>query len=208
MTRQVILASGSPRRIELLTRMGVPFTAVTSNFDEYLDHGRPTAEVAMELGLGKARAVAEQHPAALVIGGDTIVTLDGKQLAKPADIKEARRTLRAHAGKTVQVVSSAVLVCKELGLEIAEADEAFVTFKPYNEAENEKYLATGDWADKAGGWGTQSGAAPLISHLEGRYDTIMGMPTHIVARLLREQGIAARESTLEPPAELKRKPKK
>jgi septum formation protein len=203
MARQVILASGSPRRVALLKQMGVHFTATPSDFDEHLDDTRPTAEVAIELGLGKANAVAAKYPEALVIGGDTIVMLDGKQLGKPENTAEARATLKAHDNKLVTVTSSAVLVCKELGLELAETDESSVQFKPYNEAVNETYLASGDWADKAGGWGTQSGAGPLISHLSGRYDTILGMPTNLVAKMLKAQGIEARELALEPPLPLK-----
>ncbi|HSW98637.1 MAG TPA: nucleoside triphosphate pyrophosphatase [Candidatus Saccharimonadales bacterium] len=199
MTRQVILASGSPRRKDLLAQMGVTFTAVTSDFDEQLDHARPATEVAKELGLGKARTVAEKYPEALVIGGDTIVTLDGKQLGKATGLADARALLKAHAGKTVVVTSSVVLVCKALGLEIAEADEATVQFKPYNEAANETYLASGDWADKAGAWGIQSGAAPLIRHMHGRYDTVLGMPTHMLAELLQAQGIAAHPLEPTPP---------
>lgn len=205
MSRAVILASGSARRKDLLTQMGVTFQAVTSDFDEYLDHDRPATEVAKELGLSKARAVAEKYPDALVIGGDTIVTLDGKQLGKAGDLAEARAMLRAHAGKTVTVTSSAVLVCKELGLEIAEADETIVQFKPYNEAATEKYLASGDWADKAGAWGIQSGAAPLIAGVAGRYDTILGLPTHLVAKLLQEQGIEASALHLDMPPGLRQK---
>jgi septum formation protein len=203
MKRQVILASGSPRRAALLKQMGVQFTVVPSDFDEQLDHARPTAEVAMELALGKANAVAEKYPAALVIGGDTIVTLDGRQLGKPKDIAEARATLRAHDNKLVTVTSSVVLVCRELGLELAEVDEGGVQFKAYDEAENEKYLATGDWADKAGGWGIQSGAGPLISFISGRYDTVLGMPTNLAAKLLKAQGIEARELAFESPLSVK-----
>jgi septum formation protein len=203
MKRQVILASGSPRRAALLKQMGVHFTAIPSDFDEQLDHTRPTADVAMELALGKANAVAKKYPAALVIGGDTIVTLGGKQLGKPKDIAEARATLKAHDNRLVAVTSSVVLVCRELGLELAEVDEGDVQFKPYNEAENEKYLATGDWADKAGGWGIQSGAGPLISSISGRYDTVLGMPTNLVAKMLKAQGIEAQELALEPPLPIK-----
>jgi len=199
MPRQIILASGSPRRKELLEKMGVTFTAIPSDFDEYLDFNRPAAEVAIELGLGKARTVAEKHPEALVIGGDTIVTINGKQLAKPHDIEEARATLKDHADGQALVSSSVVLICKELNLELTGCDEVNVQFKPYDEAVNELYLASGDWADKAGGWGIQSGAAPLVAWMKGRYDTTLGMPTHILAKWLQEQGIDAHSVELTPP---------
>ncbi|HSX34677.1 MAG TPA: Maf family protein, partial [Candidatus Saccharimonadales bacterium] len=180
MQRHIILASGSPRRKELLAQMGVEFTVVPSDFDEYLDHDRPAAEVAKELGLGKARAVAEKYPDALVIGGDTIVTLGGVQLAKTEDIAQARQWLKDHADQDVLVTSSVVLMCKATGLARAEADETIVHFKPYNESVNEAYLQTNDWTDKAGAWSIQSGAAPLIAYIKGNYDTIVGLPSHLL----------------------------
>lgn len=192
MQRQIILASGSPRRKELLTRMGVQFTAMPSDFDEYLDHSRPAAEVAKELGLGKARAVAQEYPDALVIGGDTIVTLNGVQLGKAESVSQARQWLKNHAGQDVLVTTSVVLVCKALGLEQAEASEAVVHFKPYDETANEAYLATDNWRDKAGAWGIQSGAAPLIEYVKGDIDTIIGLPSQLLARLLAGQGVQAK----------------
>jgi septum formation protein len=203
MGRQVILASGSPRRIELLQQMGVKFTAIPSDFDEYLDHDRPAADVAVELGLGKARTVAEKYPEAIIIGGDTIVTVNGKQLGKPSGIKEARSTLREHAGKQAVVTSSVVLVCKNLGLEITRVDETMVHFKPYNKTANEKYLASGDWSDKAGGWGIQSGAAPLVEYIQGDYDTVLGMPTKLLTDMLQSQGVRAQAVSLIPPVRQK-----
>jgi septum formation protein len=199
MNRQIILASGSPRRKDLLTQMGVQFIVVPNNYGEVLSPDRPTMDVAKELGLGKARAVAEQYPEALVIGGDTIVTMGGRQLGKPKDIHEARQWLQEHAGQNVSVVSSVALACKAQGLEIAQVDESVVHFKPYNEAAHEAYLASGDWIDKAGGWGIQSGAAPLVEYIEGRYDTILGLPTHLLTGLLLAQGIQTHWLDLSPP---------
>lgn len=199
--RQIILASSSPRRKDLLQQMGVEFRIVPSNFDEYLDHNRPAADVAKELGLGKARVVAEKYPDALVIGGDTIVTVGDKQLGKPKDEAEARATLRAHAGQQALVTSSVVLVCKALGLETANVDKATVRFKPYNKTAHETYLASGDWRDKAGGWGIQSGAAPMIASVHGDYDTILGMPTKLLADMLQARGVQAYRVT--PPSDLK-----
>lgn len=199
MTRQVILASRSPRRKEILTQMGVQFTAVTSDFDEYLDHGRTPAEVAKELGLGKARVVAEKYPEALVIGSDTIVTINGVQLGKAENIEEARQWLKDQSGHDVLVTTSVVLVCKALGLQEVRADECTVHFKPYNQAAHEAYLQTHNWADKAGAWGIQSGAAPLIEYIQGDYDTILGLSSRVLAELLKAQGVQARVLHLESP---------
>jgi len=191
MTRQIILASGSPRRKDLLQQMGVAFIVIPSDFDEQLDHSRSPAEVAKELGLGKALAVAANHPEAIVVGGDTIVTVDRRQLGKPVDESDARATLQAQAGKQVIITSSIAVVCKELGVEIVTADEALAQLKPYNKAIHEAYLAGGDWADKAGSWGIQSGGAPLVDYIQGEYDTILGLPTKLLATLLQAQSVSA-----------------
>ena len=199
MQRQVILASQSPRRRELLTKMGVTFTAVPSDFEEYLDHARLPAEVAKELGLGKARAVAQKYPDALVIGSDTIVTINGIQLGKAVNIEEARQWLKDQASHDVLVTTSIVLVCQALGLEESTADECIVHFKPYDEAVHEAYLQTHNWVDKAGAWGIQGGAAPLIAYVQGDYDTILGLSSRLLAKLLQKQGIEAKVLQLEPP---------
>jgi septum formation protein len=197
--KQIILASGSPRRKELLEQMGLHFETVPSDFEEVLNPDKPTSDVAVELGLGKARKVAEQYPDALVIGGDTIVTMGGQQLGKPKDVNEAREWLKAHADQDVLVTSSVVLVCKNANVELAQVDESLVHFNPLNEAAIEQYLATGDWMDKAGGWGIQSGAAPLVEFVQGRYDTVLGLPTHLLAGQLYSQGVKVKPLDLVPP---------
>jgi septum formation protein len=94
--RQIILASTSPRRKELLEEMGLDFTVVPSDFEEYLDDSRPVEDIAMELGAGKARAVAEKYPEAIVIGSDTIVTIGEVQLGKAADPQRRAPHVAAH----------------------------------------------------------------------------------------------------------------
>lgn len=199
MRRKIILASGSPRRKELLAKMGVTFQVVPSDFYEELDDNRSVSDVAKELGLGKAKAVAERYPEAYVIGSDTIVSIGNRQLGKPADKAEARRMLRAHDGKMAIVTTSVALVCKELGLEMVQCDQSKVYFKPFNKASVETYLKSGDWQDKAGAWGIQSGAAPLTDHIEGNYDTIIGLPTELLAQLLAVVGIKAKPVALAAP---------
>ncbi len=184
----IILASQSPRRRDLLVSMGLQFEVVPSNFEEQLDSTRDPIEVAKELGLGKAQEVAERFPEALVIASDTIVTLDGEQFGKPADEAEARAILTKLAGRAHLVTSSLTLVCKAQNIAIVDADNTKVVFKPFDAAAVDAYIATGDWKDKAA-YGF-SVAAPLIDHIEGAYDTILGLPTALLARHLRELGVA------------------
>lgn len=199
MGRVVILASGSPRRRELLEAMGVKFRVIPSDFDEYIDHSVSAKELSIALGLGKARAVAEKYPDAFVIGSDTIVTLKEKHLGKAKDEAEARAVLHDHHNETALVTTSIVVVCKSLSVEEVAADEAKVFFKPKDEAAIERYLATGDWKDKAASWGIQSGAAPLMRGIAGEYDTILGLPTKILAKMLLKHGIEAHPAKLSLP---------
>ena len=178
--RTIILASGSPRRKELLTMMGLTFAVVPSDFDEWLDDAQTPHDVAIQLGLGKVREVAAAHPDAIVVGGDTIVTIEGRQLGKAASIEEAREMLRSLAGKVHTVTSSVVVVCRAENYEFAGADETLVYFKPYDEKAVETYLATNDWLDKAAAYGIQSGAGSLVDHTEGDIETIIGLPTRLL----------------------------
>lgn len=195
---RIILASQSPRRKELLTAMGVAFEAIPSNFDEQLDDSRSPEMVAIELGLGKALDVARQYPDALVIGSDTIVTVDGHQLGKAADQAEARSMLYSLAGRHSTVTTSLALVCLDKTIQDTAAETANVYFKPFDEQAVLRYLDTGDYQDKAGAYGIQSGAHTLIDHIEGNYDTIVGLPTHALTEMLAVHGIAAQAVELEP----------
>lgn len=193
---ELILASLSPRRHELLAAMGVgSFKTIPSGYEEKLDESRAAQEVAKELALGKARWVAQRHPGALVIGSDTIVGFgDGRQLEKPKDIQEAREMLLALSGARNFVTTGIALVGLDQGIETVAEATTYVYFKPNTaevEAAREVYLRSGDWQDKAGGYGIQSGAAPLIEKIQGDYDTVVGLPTRVLAHMLGGLGIVA-----------------
>lgn len=197
--REIILASQSPRRKELLAGMGISFETIPSDFDEKLDDSRTAEEVASELALGKANAVAEQHPEAVVIGSDTIVTVNGKQLEKPHDAAEAYDMLRLLAGNVNEVSTGVAVVCKAGGVELVGADTTKVYFRPYDADAVARYVETGDPLDKAGAYGIQSGAAPLVDHIEGYYDTVIGLPTVLLSTLLAQVGVVAAPVELESP---------
>lgn len=181
--RKIILASQSPRRKQLLQKMGVSFTVVPSDFDEYLDDSRSPEEVSIELGLGKARVVAEKRPNAIVIGSDTIVTIHGHQLAKAESDEGAREMWQLLAGTSNTVTTSVVMVCLDAGVELAASESAVVHMKPYNAEAIEAYLQTGDYKDKAGAYSLQ-GASHLIDRFEGDHEAILGFPTKLVADML------------------------
>lgn len=185
--RQIILASGSPRRKELLASLGLPFTVIPSDFEEYLDDTKSPAAMAVELGLGKARAVAERYPDAIVIGSDTIVTVNGHHLGKAADVDEARHMWRLVTAGDNLITSSLAVVCIAESHESAQYDQAHVLFKPYDAEAVEVYLATGDYIDKAGAWSVQN-ARHLMQRVDGDMETIMGLPVRLLDDELRQLG--------------------
>jgi len=198
----VILASQSPRRRELLHDMGVKFDVIPSNFQEALDESRDAALVAKELALGKALDVARQHPEAIVIGSDTIVAINGRQMEKPIDIEDAREMLIALSKGESTVSTGVAVVCLARGIQLTDVMTSRVFFKPDSPAvtaAREVYLASDDWHDKAGGYGIQSGAAPLIAGIDGAYDAIIGLPTELLARMLRTFDITASATNLQSP---------
>lgn len=186
--RQIVLASASPRRKGLLEQMGLEFTVVPSDFEEYLDSSRPVQDIAAELGLGKARAVAEQYSDAIVIGGDTIVTTSqGEQLGKPEGVEDARRMWRLNSAGPSKVTTSVAVICKAENYEKALVDSGFVYFKPYDAAKVEAYLATGDYKDKAGAYAIFN-TRDMIEHIDGDEETIIGLSTTLLRDLLRPFG--------------------
>lgn len=202
----IILASQSPRRAELLTAMGVEFRVISSQFIEELDDTRSPEKVAKELALGKALAVAEKYPDSIVIGSDTIVTIEGRQLEKPHDEDEALDMIKSLAGKSHEVCTGLAVVCVSKGIQLVGADVTEVYFKPFDEERARSYVSTGDPLDKAGGYGIQSGAAPLIDHIEGEYDTVIGLPVKLLSNFLFQIGIEAKTPQLQAPVPCYNKP--
>ena len=192
----IILASGSPRRRELLGLLGLPFTVQTSEFDE---HGIPTAgltppEWVQRLAEGKARAVAGSVGRdALVLGADTTVVLDGEYLNKPADPADARRMLRRLSGRTHEVHTGLCLVEVTGGRITRTATDAartLVTFDPLSEDTLTAYVATGEPLDKAGAYGIQGKALSFIPGIQGDYFNVVGLPLNRLVALLGDFGVS------------------
>lgn len=191
---RIILASQSPRRKSLLGRMNVgPFETIPSGFEEILDDTRDVNDIAKELALGKALEVALRFPEAIVVASDTIVVIGTRQLGKACDIDEAREMLIDLSKGPSSVVTGVAVVQGET--QLVDVDVTKVYFKPNSpevQAAREAYLESGDWEDKAGAYGIQDPAAILLfDHIEGNYDTIVGLPTKLLAGMLNEFGIHA-----------------
>lgn len=181
----IILASQSPRRRELLAHIVDTFEVMPSDYDEKFDNSRPAEDVAIELALGKANDVAAKHPNAIVIGADTFVVIDDRQVGKPKDADEAFDMLKDLAGKTHKVVTGIALVQKNRDVELTAIDIATVTFTPFDEQKARAYIAARKPYDLAGAYALQETDSQfLIDHFTGDKETIVGLPTKIVIQML------------------------
>ena len=193
---RLILASASPRRRELLERLGVPFEVRPSGIEEPLPPGVPAPTLAASLARAKAADVAAGlHAAgetsALVLGADTLVVLDGRPLGKPASRNDARAMLRALRGRSHEVVTAVVLRDVDpAGRELAEAVVSQVLMRAYTDAEIDAYVATGEPDDKAGAYAVQGAGGSLVSRVDGCYTNVVGLPLRTTVRLLEAFGLA------------------
>jgi septum formation protein len=180
---RLVLASASPRRRELLAALGVPFTVRTADVPEELPAHVPAPTLAEELALAKARAVAQDEPAAVVLGADTIVVLDDRPLGKPEDADEARRMLRALRGRAHEVVTGVAVVAPG-GVGRTAHARTLVHMRCYTDAEIEAYIASGDPFDKAGAYAIQHPEFRPVARIEGCYCNVVGLPLWTARRLL------------------------
>lgn len=183
MQHELILASGSPRRRELLTLMGIPFTVCAVDVDENL-HGRPD-EVVKELALRKARAAYQKNPGYTVLAADTLVHKDGKTLGKPKDEADALQMLLMLSGGVNTVYTGVCVIDGETGREIVRCDESKVRFVDIDETSALRYIASGEPMDKAGAYGVQGMGGMFVSSVEGSPSNVIGLPMHVVRDMLR-----------------------
>ena len=185
----IILASQSPRRRELLERMGLTgFRVISPDVDENLGEELPPAELVSRLSRRKAGAVAAQAgPDTLVIAADTVVALEGAVLGKPADQREAFAMLSALSGNRHYVYSGLTVI---QGDRVATQHECTtVTFRELEPEEISHYIATGEPMDKAGAYGIQGLGAMLVSGIEGDYFNVVGLPIFRLSRILAGFGL-------------------
>ena len=184
----LILASRSPRRVELLREAGFDFEAVPADIDEeqYPPDLEPE-EVAEFLARGKATVIAEQQPAAVVLGADTVVSLGDALLGKPEDADHARWMLGQLAGSTHTVVTGVCVLQPGVSPAIAHRVST-VAMRPLEPAEIDLYIASGDWRGKAGGYGIQD-RETVVTRIEGSLTNIVGLPMELVLPMLAAAGV-------------------
>ncbi len=189
---QLVLASTSPRRRELLAQLGVNFEVLAMAVDEQPLPGELATDHVCRLALAKARAAAAQlGPQVCVLGADTVVVLDGDIFGKPVDRDDAAAMLRRLSGRTHTVLSAVARV--QGGAHVVRLSESEVTFRTLSPGEIAAYCDTGEPLDKAGAYAIQGRAAAFIRHLEGSYSGVMGLPLFETADLLAGAGVLARD---------------
>jgi septum formation protein len=178
----LILASGSPRRAELLRTAGIEFTVRVADVDETVLRGESPRDYVLRLSRAKALAVAGNDR--LVLGADTIVVIDGDIAGKPINNEDARRMLKALNGKWHDVLTAVSLLRD--GKILSEVSITRVKFTEMSESEIDWYISTGEPMDKAGAYGIQGYASRFVECIEGSYSNVVGLPVQTVYRMLRE----------------------
>ena len=184
---EVILASQSPRRRELLTLVGITHAVRPADIDESVLPDESPVPHTERLARAKAHRLAEVHPHAVVIAADTIVVLDGDILGKPRDAAEARAMLARLSGRTHTVFTAMAVALG--GRTESAVEEVAVTFRALSADEITEYVATGEPMDKAGAYGIQGFGATIVERIEGDYFSVMGLGLRRLVALLERVGL-------------------
>lgn len=181
----LILASGSPRRRELLDLMGLTYTVETPDVDESFS-GRPS-ETVMEISRRKAAAVAARHSDSIIIAADTLVFADGA-LGKPHTPERAKEMLRSLAGNWHHVYTGITVINTRSGRVLRNVDKTRVHLVPMTEQEIDAYVATGEPLDKAGAYGIQGMGGMFVDRIDGSYSNVVGLPMPMLRIMLAQVG--------------------
>lgn len=185
---EIILASKSPRRRQLLEQMGLEFRVLTAQADETMDPAKPVDQEIGRVSCLKAEAVrAQVQPEDLIIAADTLVCVDGKRLGKPHSHQEAVNMLRLLSGRAHTVMTGVSVVCGRRTETFTEQTK--IRFRDLSEAEIRAYVATNEPMDKAGAYGIQGLAGLFVSGMDGDYYNVMGLPICRLTQVLRSFGV-------------------
>ncbi len=186
---KIILASNSPRRLTLLRQIGIEPVVIPSHVPEDILEGESPEDAALRLATAKAREVAGQFREGFIIGADTVVVVDGEQLGKPADERDARRMLRLLSGISHSVITGLAVIDAKTSEMKSTVVRTMVRFKRLTDEEIDAYIATGDPMDKAGAYGIQGRAAAFIEGIEGCYSNVVGLPLSELAEILKSMSV-------------------
>ncbi|PHS38095.1 MAG: septum formation protein Maf [Robiginitomaculum sp.] len=180
----LILASASPRRLELLARIGIcPDSIVPADIDESPHKDELPKPHALRLAIGKAQAIAPGNKGAFILSADTVVGIGRRILPKAEDLATARSCLELLSGRAHRVFTGVCLIAPD-GREISRVVETRLKMKRLSESEMQMYLESGEWDGKAGGYGIQGLAGAFISHISGSYSNVVGLPVYETRNML------------------------
>jgi septum formation protein len=188
----LVLASASPRRRELLTRLVPEFRVAASGADETLPEGRTPEFAARAIAERKARAVAAATDDPVLAADTLVVAASGEILGKPADAEDARRMLAVLSGTTHRVVTGVCLAARRGTFVAAASDTTHVTMRPLAPSEIAGYVASGESFDKAGAYAIQETGDRFVTSVDGSWTNVVGLPLETVERMLGAAGIATR----------------
>jgi septum formation protein len=183
----VILASASPRRIELIKKITDDFTVIPSCADESIDNKVPVEDIPIILSSRKALSIAKDNTDSVVIGCDTVVIANNEVLGKPKDKDDARRMIKALSGISHKVITGVTVIKNDTLISFAETTE--VKFRPIEEEEIEEYISGDEPYDKAGGYAVQGIAGKFVEELIGDYYNVVGFPVNKIRQTLQNIGI-------------------
>jgi septum formation protein len=189
LNRTVILASASPRRKELLEKIGLNITVDPSHYPEDKHINLNPEELVKSLSVGKAKAVAQKHPNAIIIAADTIGVLRGKIIGKPHTAEEARKMLRMLSGKSHRVITGFTILDSFSKKTVTRTVETRVYIKKLSPAEIQDYVNTGEPLDKAGAYAIQGLGSVIVERINGDYYNVMGLPLNSLSESLKNFGI-------------------
>lgn len=184
MKRQIILASASPRRKELLEKLDLDFKICPADIDESMLPDEDAAMYPLRTAVQKAMAVSKMAKDALIIAADTVVVIDDDILGKPRDEAEAKAMLQRLSGREHMVITGIGVVDTTSGRTLSASEQTIVYFHPLEEAEIDAYIASGECLDKAGSYGIQGKGSLLVRKIDGDYFNVMGLPLSKLYRLL------------------------
>jgi septum formation protein len=187
--KQIILASASPRRKEILQKTGLHFTVDESSYDEDNDAGLEPAALAVSHSIGKALDIACKYNDALIISADTIVVLGKKVFGKPKNRADAASMLSKLSGKAHTVITGFTIMDTATGKKLSQAVESKVYFKKLNAEEITAYIKSGEPMDKAGSYGVQGLGAVIVRKIEGDFFNVMGLPLCELVIALKKFGV-------------------
>ena len=185
---EIVLASASPRRVELLSSAGIEFDVIPGDVVEDALPGEAPADFVLRLARAKAGCVAQTAAARYYIGADTVVVCDGEVMGKPKDSVDAERMLKKLSGISHEVITGFAVYDKARNGAIADVVRTKVFFKPLRDEEIWSYIATGCPFDKAGAYAIQGGAAHMVERINGSYTNVVGLPLCEVVEALRRIG--------------------